>query len=88
MFYRKDNYENLLRAGFSKEFFDLYNDLNQIKNKIVDKLPFELDSDLLIFNIFFNVRNAPSLEDYKEELQFLPTDGLVDLKNEIEKYLK
>ncbi|WP_145334594.1 helix-turn-helix transcriptional regulator [Staphylococcus epidermidis] len=87
-FIEKDNYENLLRAGFSKEFFDLYNDLNQIKNKIVDKLPFELDSDLLIFNIFFNVRNAPSLEDYKEELQFLPTDGLVDLKNEIEKYLK
>lgn len=87
-FIEKDNYENLLKAGFSKEFFDLYNDLNQIKNKIVDKLPFELDSDLLIFNIFFNVRNAPSLEEYKEELQFLPTDSLVDLKNEIEKYLK
>ncbi|HDJ7621852.1 TPA: hypothetical protein PRM33_001600, partial [Staphylococcus aureus] len=46
------------------------------------------DSDLLIFNIFFNVRNAPSLEEYKEELQFLPTDSLVDLKNEIDKYLK
>lgn len=87
-FIEKDNYENLLKAGFSKEFFDLYNDLNQIKNKIVDKLPFELDSDLLIFNIFFNVRNAPSLEEYKEELQFLPTDSLIDLKNEIEKYLK
>ncbi|MCG2501513.1 helix-turn-helix transcriptional regulator [Staphylococcus epidermidis] len=87
-FIEKDNYENLLKAGFSKEFFDLYNDLNQIKNKIVDKLPFELDSDLLIFNIFFNVKNAPSLEEYKEELQFLPTDSLVDLKNEIEKYLK
>ncbi|MBG3872117.1 helix-turn-helix domain-containing protein [Staphylococcus epidermidis] len=87
-FIEKDNYENLLKAGFSKEFFDLYNDLNQIKNKIVDKLPFELDSDLLIFNIFFNVRNAPSLEEYKEELQFLPTDSLVDLKNEIERYLK
>ncbi|HDG5455651.1 helix-turn-helix transcriptional regulator [Staphylococcus aureus] len=87
-FIEKDNYENLLKAGFSKEFFDLYNDLNQIKNKIVDKLPFELDSDLLIFNIFFNVRNAPSLEEYKEELQFLPTDSLVDLKNEIDKYLK
>lgn len=87
-FIEKDNYENLLKAGFSKEFFDLYNDLNQIKNKIVDKLPFELDSDLLIFNIFFNVRNAPSLEEYKEELQFLPTDSLIDLKNEIERYLK
>ena len=87
-FIEKDNYENLLKAGFSKEFFDLYNDLNQIKNKIVDKLPFELDSDLLIFNIFFNVRNAPSLEEYKEELQFLPTDSLIHLKNEIERYLK
>ena len=68
-FIEKDNYENLLKAGFSKEFF-------------------ELDSDLLIFNIFFNVRNAPSLEEYKEELQFLPTDSLIDLKNEIERYLK
>ncbi|MDH9752301.1 helix-turn-helix transcriptional regulator [Staphylococcus epidermidis] len=87
-FIEKDNYENLLKAGFSKEFFDLYNDLIQIKNKIVDKLPCELDSDLLIFNIFFNVRNAPSLEEYKEELQFLPTDSLIDLKNEIERYLK
>lgn len=83
----KDDYEDLLRRGFNKEFFDYYNDLRDMKNSILTSLNNRFDSQLdeqnLNIEIIFSVRNSPDIEEIKYDISFLPTDDLSKLEKEI-----
>ncbi|UXS59871.1 helix-turn-helix domain-containing protein [Staphylococcus ureilyticus] len=83
----KEDYEDLLRRGFNKEFFDYYNDLRDIKNSILTSLNNRFDSNLeeqdLTVEIIFSISNAPDIEEIKNDISFLPTDDLNLLEKEI-----
>lgn len=83
----KEDYEDLLRRGFNKEFFDYYNELRDIKNSILTSLNNRFDSNLeeqdLTVEIIFSIANAPDIEEIKNDISFLPTDDLNLLEKEI-----
>lgn len=87
----KDDYEDLLRLGFNKEFFDYYNDLRDMKNSILTSLNNRFNSQLderdLTIEIIFSVTNSPDIEELKYDISFLPTDDLSKLEKEIKALL-
>ena len=91
MFYtcsiEKDDYEDLLRIGFNKEFFDYYNELTDMKKRILSSLNnrfnTQLDDHSLIVEITFYITNSPDIEEIKHDISFLPTDDLSKLEKEI-----
>lgn len=82
----KDSFELLNEKGLDTNFFNLYNELFEVKNKILNQLSIE-DNRNIDFLINFDIQNAPNLEEFVEDLKLLPKTQLIQLKKEIDKQL-
>ncbi|MGX0350948.1 DNA-binding Xre family transcriptional regulator [Staphylococcus hominis] len=88
---KKDEYEKLLKNGFSKEFFKTYNQIKDLKSKITKYMNDIYESELTNNNvellIEFSIEDAPDLEEILEEITYLPSDDLKYLSNKIDEEL-
>ncbi|MCE3022731.1 helix-turn-helix domain-containing protein [Staphylococcus pasteuri] len=87
-----DDYENLLSIGFSKAFFNLYNELIGLKEKIKQEISksymYKDIIDSYNLNISITFVNNEVFEDICNNISYLPSDNLNELKNKINNVLK
>ncbi|MDW3960039.1 helix-turn-helix transcriptional regulator [Staphylococcus saprophyticus] len=83
----KEKYETLLKKGFTKSFFNYYNEIRDVRKSIVDdinnKFNTKLEEDQLNIEIEFFVKDSPDIYELKKSISYLPTDDLSELAEEI-----
>ncbi|MGV2876132.1 helix-turn-helix transcriptional regulator [Macrococcus capreoli] len=83
----KNDYEDLLKKGHTKQFLNTFCNLI-IKDKIQ-----QLDTPLkklkdFEFNVEFIIKNSPDYEEITTDLKYLPSDDLISLKEYVTSLLE